>query len=340
MRPLGIGMIGAGAISNAHLPAVASSDKTRLICVADINEDLAAQKADQYGASRHVTDYSDLLAIEEVEAVIIGIPAGLHAQVAVDACEAGKHVMVEKPMARTLQECDAMIAAADRAGKVLQVAMVRRFDADWGKMRELALAGKVGRPCVWRRLAQGSPPQPPYGAWYSDCRYSDGPLAESGAHDFDFVRYTFGDVKAVTASTRHVGHIGDVQDMNIVIVDFDSGDQMLCMWCWSLPPGCSAGVAGLDVMGPDGVILAPSRLEDGASACVVNGPGGAQETVPFDSPRDGAYWFPGQLDNFVESIRGQQTPRATGLDGRKAQEIVLAAFESSKTGRRIDLPLS
>lgn len=339
MSQIGIGMIGAGSISNAHLPAIAASEKASLLCIADLNLDAAREKAEKFGARRTVADYNELLAMEDIDAVVIGLPAGLHATVALAALEAGKHVMVEKPMARTLQECDAMIAAAQAADRVLQVAMVRRFDADWGKLRELALAGKIGRPCQWRRIATGSPPQPPYGAWYSDSRYSDGPLSESGAHDFDFVRYTFGEVKSITASVRHMGLQGDVMDNGIVILDFESGDSMLCQWSWSLPPGAPAGLSGQDIIGPEGVIHTSRRRDDGVHECIVHRRGGEQEVVQFENPRDGAYWFHGQFDNFVESIRGNQTPRASGLDGRKAQEIVLAAFEATRTGRRVDLPL-
>jgi predicted dehydrogenase len=333
-------MIGGGAISNAHLPAVAASEKAELICVADLNESTAKEKAEKFGARSITTDYHELLARDDIEAVIIGLPAGLHAEAALAAFGAGKHVLVEKPMARTLQECDAMIGAAERAGKVLQVAMVRRFDADWGKVRELVQAGTVGRPCLWRRMAQGSAPQPPYGAWYSDANLSDGPLSESGAHDFDFVRYTFGDVRAVTATNWQMGRVGDVLDTGIVTLDFESGDRMLCLWSWGLPPKCAGGtISGMDVLGPDGALQQSRRREDGRYECVVNGPDGAREVFGFDNPHDGNHWFFGQFDNFVESIHDRQTPRATGLDGRKAQEIALAAFESSRTGRRVELPL-
>mgnify|MGYP002682521382 CR=1 FL=1 len=256
MSKLGIGMIGAGSISNAHLPAVAASEKARLVCIADLSEETARAKAEQFRAERTVADYRDLLAMDDIDAVIIGIPAGLHAEATLAAFDAGKHVLVDKPMARTLEECDAMIDASEKAGKVLQVAMVRRFDTDWGKMKELALAGAIGRPCQWRRIAVGSAPQPPYGAWYSDSRFSDGPLSESGAHDLDFVRYTFGDVKSVTASVRHMSTQGDVFDNAIVVLDFESGDSMLCQWSWSLPPGCPAGLSGLDILGPEGCIHA------------------------------------------------------------------------------------
>ena len=340
MKPIGIGMIGGGAISDAHLPAVVANEKAEPICIADLNEETARRQAERFGALCHVGDYGELLVRNDVDAVIVGLPAGLHAEATVAALKAGKLVLVEKPMARTLAECDAMIGAAEDAGKVLQVAMVRRFDAEWGKVRELVLAGEVGRPCLWRRMAQGSPPQPPYGAWYADSKLSDGPLSESGAHDFDFVRYTFGDVKSVTATTWQLGNIGDVLDTGIVTLEFERGDRMLCLWSWGLPVKCAGGtLAGLDVLGPDGAIREPVRREDRQCECVVNGPDGASEVFEFDSPPDGAHWFHGQLDNFLESIHGRETPRATGLDGRRAQEITLAAWESSRTGRRVELPL-
>jgi len=248
VETLRIGMIGAGAISRAHLPAVAARDDVELACIADIDVAKAKERADQFDAERAVADYNELVAMDDVDAVIIGVPARFHAEIAVKAADAGKHVLCEKPMARTLEECDAMARAAKANRVTLAIALVRRFDPAWGKVRELALAGRVGRPCLWRRAAQGSSPQPPnYGLWYAQSKFSDGPLSESGSHDFDFVRYTFGDAKAVTASVWHMSRTGDVLDTGTVIVDFQSGDQMQCFWSWGLPPKCSgATVSGLD----------------------------------------------------------------------------------------------
>jgi len=228
-----------------------------------------------------------------------------------------------------------MINAANANKVILQIGFVRRFDPVWIKVRELTLTGKVGRPCLWRRIAAGSPPQSPYGAWYSNSKFSDGPLAESACHDFDFVRYTFGDAKAVTASVWHMGRTGDVLDTGSVIVDFKGGDQMLCFWSWGLPPRCAPSVGGLDVIGPDGVICEP--IKEGEDwVAVVKDYGGKEERISFKmNPANS--WFAGQLENFTKSIREEQTPRATANDGLKAHEITLAAFESSKTGRRIQL---
>jgi len=331
-------MIGAGAISRAHLPAIDAHELGELVCVADIDIDRARERADAFGAERAVADYADVLAMDDVDAVVIGVPARFHAEIAIEAAQAGKHVLCEKPMARTLQECDDMTRAAEENGVTLAIAFVRRFDPEWGKVRELVQAGAVGRPCLWRRAAQGSSPQPPaYGAWYAQSEFSDGPLSESGAHDFDFVRYTFGNVKAVTASVWQMGRTGDVLDTGTVIVDFESGDQMQCFWSWGLPPKCGgATVVGLDVLGPDGVIRQPRRVDGTSYAVTVARANGEEEEVPFELDR-AQTWFYEQFDDFAQSIADKRPSRGAALDGRRAQEITLAAWKSSEEGRRVEM---
>ena len=333
------GMIGAGAISNAHLGALQARDDVEIVCVADRDLDRAKAQAEKYGAERAVGDYDELVGMDDIEAVVVGIPTHFHPDASVKAMAKGKHVLCEKPMARTLAECDEMADAARVNKVVLAIGFVRRFCADWGTVRGLVQADKVGRPCLWRRIVAGAAPGPPnYGTWYSDSRFSNGPLDESGVHDLDFVRYTFGDVKAVTASTWKMGRTGDVLDTCTVIVDFKSGDQMLCFWSWGLPKGCRGPVTGLDVLGPDGVIRGPEKGEaEGEQSYVVVGSDGSEERHCFKPLRTVPYWSQGQMDNFIESIRGNATPRGTAEDGRKAQEIVLAAFESTKTGQRIEI---
>lgn len=338
MDAIRFGMIGAGSISNNHLSALRERDDARLVAVADVNGEQAAAQAEKYGAERSCTDYRELVAADEVDAVIIGIPTRFHADAAIVAAEHGKHVLCEKPMARTLAECDAMIAAHAAAGTVLQIAFVCRFDDNWGQIRKLVLEGRAGRPCLWRRICCGSAPQPPYGAWYSDSRYSDGPLTESASHDIDFMRYTFGEVTAVTARLDHLSRVGDVLDNSMVMLEFEGGDQALMHWSWSLPPKAKAGFGGLDVVGPDGAIHQPTQ-RDGQWFATVATAGGEVEEVPFENRRDATTWFGGQLGNFLGAVRGEDTSRATALDGRKAHEVFCAAVLSSDQGRRVTLPL-
>jgi predicted dehydrogenase len=333
---LRFGMIGAGTISHSHLAALAIRSDAVVTCLADANAVAARERADAYGIPSVVTDAHELVARDDVDAVVIGIPTHFHAEVAVAALRNGKHVLCEKPLARTREECDAIAAAIEASGRVFQVAFVRRFDPEWGTLRRLVQAGAVGRPVQWRRIVAGAPPQPPYGAWYTQKAFSDGPLTENGSHDFDFARYTFGDASAVTASLRRFGRAGDLDDMGTVIVDFASGDQMLCQWSWSLPPGASPSIGGLDVIGPEGAIR-EGRRDGGNGIIVVSKAGGVEERHTYPAAHTSETWYAGQMANFIAAVRGEAAPRATVEDGRKAQEIYLAAVESSRSGRRVEL---
>jgi predicted dehydrogenase len=330
-------MMGAGTISGAHLPALAAREDVQITCLADANDAAARTRASQFGIPAIVGDYRELIARDDVDAVVVGIPTRFHADAAIQALRAGKHVLCEKPLARTLEDCDAIAAAARESGRVFQIGFVRRFDRQWGTIRELIQAGAIGRPVQWRRIVVGAPPQPPYGAWYTQQAFSDGPLTENGSHDFDFARYTFGDARAVTASVIRLGRHGDIDDLGTVIVDFHSGDQMLCQWGWSLPVGASASMSGLDVLGPDGAIRNPARETEDEGVVVVSKPNRVEERHTYPARHTPDTWFGGQAANFIAAIRGDATPRATAEDGRKAQEIYLAAVESSRTGRRVEL---
>jgi predicted dehydrogenase len=337
LTQLHFAMIGAGSISRSHLSALAAHKDVQISGIADVNEAAAREQAARFGVLGVFADYRELVTRGDVDAVVIGIPTHFHAAAAVAALRAGKHVLCEKPLARTLAECDAVAEAVRESGRVFQVAFVRRFDPEWGTVRALVQAGAIGRPVQWRRIVVGPPPQPPYGGWYVQKAFSDGPLTENGSHDFDFARYTFGDAEAVTASIRRFGRTGDIDDMGTVIVDFQSGDQMLCQWSYSLPPGASASIGGLDVIGPDGAIRQPRRETDGQGVIVVSKANGREERHPYPTEHTPETWYGGQISHFIAAVRGDESPRAIVEDGRKAQEIYLAAVESSRSGRRVDL---
>jgi len=338
MSKLRFGMIGAGAISNLHLPAIQAREDCEIVCIADANIAQARARAEQYHAPRAVASYDELIAMDDLDAIVIGIPTQFHADAALKALRSGKHVLCEKPMARTLELCDEMIRAAEDNQRVLQIGFVRRFDEDWGMMRKLVHEGKAGRPCMWRRIHCGAAPGPPnYGEWYSDARFSDGPSPESSAHDLDFLRYTFGDVAAVTAHMHHLSRHGDVLDNTIVLLYFQSGDQALVQWAWSLPRGATAGFMGMDVIGPEGCIHS-NRQADGKWLATVSGPEGI-ETIEFENRRNAETWGQGQMNNFIHCIHTGDTPRATAHDGRAVTEIHLAAVKSMEEGRRVELPL-
>ena len=340
MDKIRFGMIGAGGISTSHLPAIAKRTDAETLCVADVNLELARQRAAEYKAPRTCADYNDLIAMSDIDAIIVGTPTQFHADIALKAFKAGKHVLCEKPMARKLPDCQAMIDAARAARKVLALGFVRRFDPNWGQIRQMVQEGKAGRPCMWRRIVAVAAPGTPDTSrrWYSESALSDGPLPESGSHDIDFLRYTFGDIARVTGYMNHMSRFGDILDNAIVILEFRSGDQALVQWSWSLPRGAKSGFMGLDVIGPDGSIHEP-RQKDGQWVIDISKANEQVETIPFPNERTDATWLDGQMGDFINAIRTGAAPRATGLDGLKAQEVFVAACRSMKEGQRIDLPL-
>ena len=339
MDKIRFGMIGAGAISNAHIPAILKHPDAEIVCLADVNEEAAKAQAEKLEVPRICASYDTLMEMDDVDAVIVGIPTQFHADAVIKAARAGKHAMCEKPMARTLEDCRAMIQAHDDAGTTLAMGFVRRYDQHWGQIRKLIHEGKAGRPCMWRVIVAGSAPQPPnYGTWYADERFSDGTLTESASHDVDFLRYTFGEVETVTAHMQKLGTYGTVLDNCVVIFGFESGDTALLHWSWSLPSGASSGFRGLDVIGPEGSIHEPRQIDDQWIA-EVSRADEVVEQIPFENRRDATTWSQGQLDGFIRAIRGEALPRATGYDGYKAQEIYLAAVQSMESGLRIRLPL-
>ena len=340
MDTLRFGMIGAGGISTEHLSEIAGHPHAELVCIADTDEPLAKQRAEAYGARRTCSSYDDLMAMADVDAVIVGIPTQFHADATIKAAQVGKHVLCEKPMARTLEECRRMIEAHAKAGTVLAMSFVRRFDPNWGQVRKMVHEGKAGRPCMWRRSQATATPAVPDSSrrWYSDSRLSDGPLSESGAHDIDFLRYTFGDIASVVGYVDHLSDYGDVLDNTIVILQFKSGDSALVHWSWSLPRGAGAGFNGMDVIGPEGCIHEP-RQEDGQWVIDVSKGADVKETIPFENEPGPTTLFGGQLADFITSVQKGTSPRATGEDGLRTQEVYAAAVKSMEAGKRVTLPM-
>mgnify|MGYP001769318467 CR=1 FL=1 len=134
--PLNFGLIGCGRVAPRHAQSLEQVREARLVAVADIRADRAQHFAEEYRAEAHL-DYCELLARSDVEAVSICVPSGLHAQVTVDALAAGKHVLVEKPIALNLADADRMIAAAREKGLTLGVVLQNRYNSPMQQLRRL-----------------------------------------------------------------------------------------------------------------------------------------------------------------------------------------------------------
>jgi len=143
---LGFGVIGCGIWGENHLKAYSDHPAAELVGICDLDEQLLSERAAAYNVPFTTTNYSDLLAREEIVAVGVATPDYLHKDIVLAACQAGKHVLMEKPMASSVQDCEAMIAAGQQAGIILMVDFHNRFNPACVKAKQAILDGRVGEP--------------------------------------------------------------------------------------------------------------------------------------------------------------------------------------------------
>ena len=185
-----VGIIGAGAISASHIESYQKCGAT-VVAIADRNEEIAREKAEKYGIARVFADAADLLSDPEVEAVSIATPVSSHRPLVLSALAAGKHVLCEKPPAMSAAEIEEMIAARDRAGRVLQFGFVCRYRSRTAALRQAYREGRFGRLLFGEagRIARTANP----GGWFSDRRYTKGgTLFDAAIHEIDTLFYVIG----------------------------------------------------------------------------------------------------------------------------------------------------
>ena len=334
MEKLGVGLLGCGGMGRSLAQGLASVEAARLVAVWDKAGEAAAALAEQTGA-RAAPSLDELLADEEVGAVIVAAPQFAHAELTVAAAEAGKHVFCEKPMATTLAECDRMVEACRRAGVVLMIGQVCRYHAVHGKVRELVASGEYGRPvCITvHRLGgpwSGAVAQP----WRLRRETSGGNLMEINAHEIDFMRWVFGDVARVQAAGgTYVNDKLDYPDVALVVMEFKNG----AVGFLHSSQASALGGYGGRVDCSEGSLDFPAFWGQGAGVRVGKFGGEATFIPASDIPVENPVAH--ELRDFVASALAGHPAPVPGEEGRAAVEIALAAYRSIETGSAVDLPL-
>lgn len=331
-------MIGVGRAGMVHARNLKAGIRgAKLIAVADVDPASAARAAQELEVERVYTDYLEAVSDEAVDAVCVASPVFTHAQVAVAAVRAGKHVFCEKPMALTLDEADSMIDAARQAGVKLQIGFMRRFDFGFREAKRLIDEGEIGDVILVRSVGRG-PGLP--GDWYLSFEKSNGLLAEVNSHDFDTVRWLGrGELLRVYAeagvfarrdlSEQHPGFL----DSAVVSVRLANGVMGVIE---GTCPDNYGYDARAEVLGTKGVILV-GQIEEGSSV-MCRKDGCLRPVTPSWQWRFRQAYVD-EMSHFVECILDDTEPLVTGLDGRKALEGVLAANRSLREGVPITLEL-
>ncbi len=331
-------LVGAGRAGQVHAESLVQHiPEGRLVALVD--PDLAAleKTASRFAVEAKFSSLNEAIDRVAFDAVILTTPTFTHRELVMIAAAAGKHIFCEKPMALTLEECDSMIAVADRNSVLLQIGFMRRFDPDFQAAAARIEAGEIGQPILIKSLTHG-PGLPP--AWARDQRTSNGMLAEVNSHDWDTLRWlASSDPERVFAEVsnfkgqKHGVDIPDFYDTALVSVRFASG----ALGSISGVCPCDYGYdARVEIVGEKGLL----QIGDvrGQSVVVCTDRERGLVTPTYRSwPERFASAYVREMKHFLGCIRNGAQPSVNGRDGRWAVAGVLAATRSFREERSVRL---
>ncbi len=343
---LGFGIIGCGVIAPFHAKGIQSAKGAKLVAVADIIPEKAQRLAEEYsteedGPVAWYKDYQDLLRRDDIHVVCICTPSGMHANTAVDAAQAGKHVLTEKPMAITLPQLDRMIAACRKAGVKLGTIFQRRTYESSRQIKHAIEQGKLGKLVLGDAYLKYYRTQEYYngaswrGTWELD---GGGALMNQGVHGVDLLQWLMGGVERVYARAAALVHDIEVEDTAVAVVRYKSGALGVIEGATSVYPGLETR---LEIHGEKGTVILEEQTIKRWSLIDEEEPGSgaaapAEEAGGSSDPAAiASVGFMRQIQDMVDAVREDREPLVSGEEGRKAVEIILAIYESARTGQEV-----
>ncbi len=343
-RTIGFGIIGCGTIAPWHADSVAKIDGAQLVAVSDVVEEAAQKMGQKYQADWY-TDYQQMLAREDVDVLCILTPSGMRKEIVLKAAEAGKHVVVEKPIEVTLERIDQMIEACEKAGVKLAVIFQNRFLPAARKVKEAMEKGKLGKPILGDAYIKWHRTQQYYdsGGWRGTWRYDGGgALMNQSVHTIDLLLWIMGPVESISAKIATLAHKIEVEDLAVATLRFANGALGVIEGSTAISPGFSSR---LEIHGENGSVILKGeqvvawQFKDGEQIPLPFPPekeasGGQADPTNFST--EGHYL---QLKDMVDAVKTGREPLVNGREGRKAVELIQAIYQSAKTGKEVSLPL-
>lgn len=324
------GIIGAGDVAEFKCgPPLYQVAHSELVAVMRRDEAKAKDFAQRHGVQRYYTSAEELLADPEVNAVYIATPPHVHLPLAKQAAEAGKHILLEKPMALSVAECEQITAACKENNVQLIIAYYRRYFPMVRMMKKLLDSGAIGRPVRARALHTGyyKPPVDGERSWLTDPAVSGGGfMMDAGIHRFDLFAHFFGKAIDVSAFSDTVHFDFEVDDSSTVIIRFENGVHATAEFNWNV------GVAldEFEISGTKGRLYTRHL---GKSELVLESDAG-REYFKLPPP---AFVHNNLVEHFVHALRSGEPNSLPGEEGMKASAICLAAYESSRERKTISM---
>jgi predicted dehydrogenase len=320
-------VIGAGRAGMIHARNFARLvSQARLVAIVDPVLAAAQSACAELGITRYYTDISECLMDDAIDAVVVVAPTKFHREIVIASADAGKHILCEKPMAMTVDECDEMIAATTRHSVKLQIGFMRRFDKNFVAAKERIDAGEIGEVVQVRSITYG--PSTPK-SWMYDISKSNGPLAEVNSHDIDTLRwYTGSEFKEVYA----IGGNYRCPEAKLKFPDFYDNVLLSARFVNGMQ-GSIGGAQGVqygydsrcEILGTKGIIFVGALEGRSVISCTA---GGMVRPIvnSWSSLFEQAYLA--EDKHFIECILEDKQPKVSGLDGRAAVEVVNAGNKS------------
>ena len=335
-RKVRTAVVGLGWPGIQHIKGYTADPRSEVIAVCDLDETHAKAVAAQHNIPHTYTNHLEMLENKDIDAVSVCLPNFLHAPITIDTLNAGKHVLCEKPPARSAQEAKAMAAAATENGKILMYALVQRFDGNSQKLKQLVKAGELG-DVYFGKAAYVRRRGIPIGkeGWFVDReRSGGGALIDIGVHALDCIWWLMDSPRPVEVMGRSYGHFGhlvpddvkyDVDDGTFAQILFENGATIILetTWALNLPGDNYIKIAGTKA----GATLNPFTLYTEEN--------GKEVDKSLDAPSING--FDAEVKHFVECIVVGKVPISSAKQGIMLMQMLDGIYESSEKGRSVSI---
>lgn len=342
MSDLNVALVGCGRIAKRHAELLGNGriKSARLAAVCDVNSDRAGLLAREFGVPAYA-DMHDMMRSANVDIVAVLTESGRHAEHVLALAEYGKHIVVEKPMALTLAEADAMIAACDAARIKLFVVKQNRFNVPVMKLREAMEAGRFGKLVLGTVRVRWCRPQAYYDQdpWRGTWALDGGVLANQASHHVDLLEWMMGEVDTVHAMAATALVKIEAEDTAVVTLRFANGALGIIEATTATRPRDLEG--SISVLGEGGSVeiagFAVNQMRTWQFTEPLPGDAEVMEKFSVNPPNVYGFGHQAYYEHVVDCIRSDRPHLVDGLQGRKSLELITAIYESIETGKPVKL---
>jgi UDP-N-acetyl-2-amino-2-deoxyglucuronate dehydrogenase len=336
------GLLGCGRVAKRHSDLLGGNhiQGASLVAVCDPVRARADAIASKFGVLAHY-DMDGFLARKDIDAVAVLTPSGMHPEHAIACAKAGKHVVVEKPMALRLQDADAMIRACDEAGVKLFIVKQNRFNVPVVKAREALEAGRFGRLILGTVRVRWCRDQAYYDqdSWRGTWAYDGGVLTNQASHHIDMLEWFFGDVVSVHArATTALAKI-ETEDTAVATLKFRNGALGIIEATTAARPTDLEG--SLSILGEKGTVevagFAVNQIRHWRFVDELPSDKDVVEKFSVNPPNVYGFGHQAYYQHVIECLTSQRAALVDGLEGRKSLELISALYESIETGQEVSL---